>query len=140
MKWYEVDKKRLVIEYERVKRKYPQFNLLYFENGLAWEGTIYLDSDDNEYVPLKIRIIYDVTYPVKAPKVFPIEPEIPEELWGHEWHKWKEGNICYINPKKWNINYYTVDIIEKIEMWYRNFLLLLFGKIKEMPDIGFAST
>lgn len=139
MKWYEADKKRLVLEYEKVKSKYPQFKLGIYEGCLAWEGEIHFDSEDKDFIPLKVRIIYDDSYPISPPKVFPIEPKIPDNLWGHEWHRWEEGNICYVNPKNWSINYYTVDVISKVQTWYINFLLYAFKKIDKMPDVGIAT-
>ena len=141
MKWYDSDKKRFVLEYEKIKAKYPQLKLAIYKDCISWEGVIHFDpkhNEDKEFISLKVRIVCDDSYPIKAPKVFPIEPEIPEELWGHKWHRWKDGNICYVNPKDWNIDYYVVDVVSKVHAWFVNFLLYTFKIIDKMPDVGMA--
>lgn len=139
MKWYEFDKSRVVLEYLEMKRKYPGFDICIYEDKLAWEGYVNLIPEGVVAVPLKVRLIYPDGYPIKPPNVYPIEPELPDDFWGHEWHRWQDGKLCYIQPKLWNMQYPAVDIVEKIEIWYFNFLAYEFKLIDKMPDVGIAN-
>lgn len=138
MNWYEFDKNRVVLEYQKMQRKYPNFIFCKYEGKLAWEGEVNLIPEGVEAVPLKVRLIYPNGFPIISPKVYPLEPELPKEMWGHKWHKWEDGNLCYLQPKLWNVQYTTVDVVDKIEIWYFNFLALLFKLIDKMPDEGRA--
>jgi hypothetical protein len=138
MKWFEIDKKRVLMEYIRVKNKYPIFELYIHGECLAWKGEVNLIPIDVESPPLKIRIIYSEGYPVVAPSVEPIEPSIPDSFRGHEWHRWMDGDICYVRPKYWILNYDAADIISKVETWYFNYLAYKSKLIDKMPEVGIA--
>ena len=138
MNWYEFDKNRVVLEYQKMQSKYPNFIICKYEGKLAWEGEVNLIPEGIEAVPLKVRLIYPDGFPIIPPKVYPLEPELPKEMWGHKWHRWEDGNLCYLQPKLWNVRYTTVDVVEKIEIWYFNFLAFLFKLIDKMPDEGMA--
>lgn len=139
MYWYEFDKSRVVLECQKMQDKFPKFILSKYERKLAWEGEVNAIPEGVEAVPLRIRLIYSDAFPIVPPKVYPIEPELPKDDWGHQWHRWQAGNLCYIEPTLWHMNYTAVDIIEKIEIWYFNFLAYKFGKIDMMPDTGMAN-
>lgn len=138
MEWYEIDKKRVVMEYIQVKIKYPMFQLYIREKKLIWEGEVNLIPQSIKSPPLKVRIVYPEGYPAVAPYVEPIEPHIPEAFCGHEWHRWYDGEICYLKPIYWIINYEVVDVISKVEIWYYNYLAYKNNLIDKMPDVGIA--
>lgn len=138
MNWYEFDKNRVVLEYLKMQSKYPKFILCKYEGKLAWEGEVNLIPEGIEAMPLKVRLIYTDGFPITAPKVYPLEPELPKEMWGHKWHRWEEGYLCYVQPKLWNMRYAAVDIVGKIEVWYFNFLAFSFKLIDKMPDEGMS--
>ena len=137
MKWYEIDKKRLVLEYLKMKEKYPQLELKIIENQLQWEGEI--NSCGNISLVGIIRVEYKDSFPFIPPRVYFIKPQIPAHLWGHKWHRWEDGRICFVNPDKWSMNYYAVDIVDKVVQWYTNFILYITKQIEKMPDVGIAS-
>jgi len=134
MKWYEINHKRFVLEYIKIKNKYPDFLLHKINDDLVWDGEVKFFNN----MPLKIRIVLEDSYPVVAPKIFPIDSNIPKEQWGHEWHKWEEGNICYVNPKDWSQKYYLVEIIDKVKVWNFNFFCYKNELVPQMPDVGLA--
>ncbi|MEW6663005.1 MAG: hypothetical protein ACOY9Y_01150 [Bacillota bacterium] len=139
MKWYEIDKPRVVWEYEKIRSKYPSFKLNKYEQKLAWEGEVNVIPAGLQEPPLQIRVICPEGYPVRPPDVFPISPEIPKEMWGHKWHRWEVGKLCFVNPSDWCVGYNIAEVIEKIEMWYFNFLAFKNGLIDKMPDVGWAN-
>jgi len=138
MKWHELDKTRLVLEFERIKKFYPSFQICKDEDNIAWEGAVSLIPEGINEPPLRIRIILGEGFPVVAPKIKPISPEIPEEVWGHQWHRWEDGYLCYVKPHLWKVVYHITDIIEKAEMWYFNYLAYKHKLVDKMPDSGFA--
>lgn len=138
MNWYEFDKKRVVLEYQKMQRKYPKFTLCKYEGKLAWEGEVDLIPESVNGIPLKVRLIYPDGFPIRPPKVYPIEPDLPKELWGHKWHRWEDGNICYVSPTLWDMRFTAVEVVEKIEIWYFNFWAFISGLIDKMPDKGIA--
>lgn len=82
MNWYEFDKNRVVLEYQKMQSKYPNFIICKYEGKLAWEGEVNLIPEGIEAVPLKVRLIYPDGFPIIPPKVYPLEPELPKEMWG----------------------------------------------------------
>ncbi|MDW7669381.1 MAG: hypothetical protein SCJ93_11200 [Bacillota bacterium] len=138
MEWYQLDKSRIVLEYLRVTKSYPDFKLIKIDKNIAWEGKVNDIPEGLTEPPLKIRLIYPDSYPAAPLKVQPIEPEFPDDLWGHDWHRWKEGYLCYIRPKSWEITYTAADVIDKIRIWYFNFLAYKSKMVEKMPDIGKA--
>ncbi|QOX63893.1 hypothetical protein FRZ06_11395 [Anoxybacterium hadale] len=138
MSWYDYDKTRVVLEYRLMYKKYPSYVLCKFEEKLAWEGEVTLIPEGIDAEPMKVRLVYPEGYPVRPPKVYPLYPELPKELWGHEWHRWEGGYICHVQPKLWNVRYTAVDVIEKIHVWYFNYLAYVNKLIPKMPDEGIA--
>jgi len=103
MKWYEVDKKRVVQECILVKTKYPTFTICKVKDNLSWEGLVNVIPEGLTEPPLKVQVICPEGYPASPPNVYPVSPEIPEGMWGHKWHRWHDGKLCYIKPINWQV-------------------------------------
>jgi hypothetical protein len=140
MTWYEFDHKRLVLEHLRVLARYPQFVLHCEPNGLLyWAGEINLSVPGLVPPPLRLRVDYPESFPAEYPKVYVTSPSIPENEYGHEWHRWGvDETICYIRPNKWQIGTTADQIISKAEDWYFNYVALKHSLIDKMPDEGRA--
>ncbi len=139
MYWFEADKRRFVLEYIKVNNKYPDFILNIEDDEVIYKGEVNLLPQGVTAPPLEIQIICKDSYPVTEPKIYPLCPNIPKECYGHNWHRWKDGKICFIHPKMWTINYFLVEAIEKVEIWYFNFLAYVNNLIEDMPDEGLAN-
>ena len=123
MRWYEVDKKRVIVEAQKIRNKYPEFKIKMHDNLLSWEGSIALNVGGTKCLPIKVKIVCEDSYPIIAPSVFPVDNALPDELVGHKWHRYTAGQICYVKPSLWDPHYYIIDIIEKLQIWYEKFVL-----------------
>lgn len=137
--WYEVNAERLILEFIKVKAHYPSFRLVKTAGVLKWCGSVSEFPPNVRAQPLKIVIEYLSAFPALAPRVQLLNPEIGNHELGHTWHRWYNGDICFIRPRYWQISTTTDEIISKIEDWYFNYLATKSGLIPNMPDIGRAS-
>jgi hypothetical protein len=136
MRWYELDKARLLLEVERVSEAFPRFTLFKQEGRLVWDGKIEVAIGQIMPEPFHIRVIYESAFPVRPPSVEPITPQLdPSEL-GHRWHRWNDGHICIGRPRDWNIATTADEVITKAGDWYFNYMAVKAGFTEKMPDIG----
>lgn len=136
--WFDADPGRLVHEYDLVRAAHPGFELKLADQLLSWEGQTADMPALIEAAPLRFTVEYPNGFPIAAIKVRPISPIIPSEDWGHEWHRWKDGRICIVHPRLWDIAYTAAHVIEKVADWYFNYLAYKNGLIIKMPDVGRA--
>jgi hypothetical protein len=90
------------------------------------------------HVPAEVMIWYPEAFPAVHPDVFILSPEIPAAEFGHSWHRWKDGKICFVQPSHWNLATTADEVIEKIADWYFNYAAKKAGLIDEMPAVGRA--
>jgi hypothetical protein len=140
MTWYEMDHSRLVVEFLRVLRRYPQCTLHRNEySRLYWTGEVRLWVGTIRPDPLAFRVEYPGAFPALFPDVHVIKPELPPEDVGHKWHRWPlDGTVCYVKPNEWQLGTTADEIIAKLEDWYFNYVAVKNGLIAAMPDVGRA--
>jgi hypothetical protein len=136
--WFEADRRRLVLEVEAVRRDYPNFTLLSRDSLLFWEGETADVPLGIEAQSLRFQVVYRVGFPITPIRVHPLNPDIPADMWGHQWHRWSDGSICIGNPNEWDLTYTASDVIAKVVDWYFNFVAYNEGLIAAMPDVGRA--
>jgi ubiquitin-protein ligase len=138
MTWYELDKARLVLEFERVKARFSSFSLKRRGKQLFWEGQLCVNVGGVNADLLELQLTYPEAFPSKPPNVGIIKPVLDPSEVGHQWHRWNEGNICLVHPREWNIATTGDEVIEKTADWYFNYVALKRGLIAAMPDLGRA--
>jgi hypothetical protein len=138
-RWFELDHARVVREHESMRAAFPAFVFTMHEGELAWEG----DLDDvpagTNAPALHVRVVCPSAFPIRSPRVVPLSPELPDNAWGHEWHRWREGPICIVRPSQWEPTYTVAQAVEKAATWYFNYVALTHGLIDAMPDVGRAT-
>lgn len=139
MTWYEMDRARLVLENIRVRTAYPDFRLRKKGDELVWEGSKEVTVAERPVDSLTIRVVYPEAFPTKPPVVEVLNPQLDSKDVGHEWHRWVEGNVCYIRPRDWNIATTADQVIDKVADWYHNYMAVKLGLVDRMPDIGRVS-
>jgi ubiquitin-protein ligase len=139
MTWYEMDKQRLVIEYGRVKNQYPDFRLLKRGDQLVWQGFVRIVVGGVAAEPLEIRIVYPEAFPAEPPTVEVLNPQLDPADFGHKWHRFAKGNVCYVRPREWNIATSADEIVGKTTDWYYNYVAVKLGLVDRMPDAGRAA-
>ncbi|CCF85633.1 hypothetical protein [Nitrolancea hollandica] len=138
LRWFDVDRARLVLEYHRVQEAFPGFVLHQRDGDLAWEGSLVVRLPGIGTPPLQVRLLYPAAYPVRPPRIMPVNSDIPDERWGHKWHRWQGGAICIVEPAQWEIGYTAADALTKASDWYFNYLAVNHGLLITMPDVGRA--
>jgi hypothetical protein len=138
MTWYELDKARLVLEFERVKARFSGFSLKRRDKQLFWEGQLDVSVAGVDAEPLELQLTYPEAFPAKAPSVGIIRPLLDPSEVGHQWHRWKEGHVCFVHPREWNIATTGDEVIGKTADWYFNYVALKRGLISAMPHLGRA--
>ncbi len=139
MTWYELDKARLVLEYSRVKARFAAFQLKRrTDNQLFWEGALNVSLPCGHAESIELQLIYPEAFPAKPPSVGIVRPLLDPAEVGHQWHRWREGNICFVHPRDWNIASTADEVIEKVGDWYFNYVAFKRGLISAMPLVGRA--
>ncbi len=138
LRWFEVDRPRVVLEHTRMCQAFPGFVLGLDDGRLAWEGEIDECPPGVEATPLRVRLVYPPAYPIRPPRIMPLGPALPEEHWGHEWHRHHDGGICIVEPARWEPAFTAVEALVKASDWYFNYLAHTHGLIAAMPDVGRA--
>jgi len=136
--WYELFPGRLVLETIRVKSFQEELVLEKSGDTLYWECEAKELPAGVEVPPLRFRVVYPEAFPAIPPQVEIISPEIDPTEWGHNWHRWPSGDICFVRPVRWQVSTTADEIIKKVEDWYFNFTAKKAGLVAEMPDIGRA--
>ena len=105
---------------------------------LYWECETAEMPREVNAAPLRYLIVYPEAFPAVPPNIEIVSPDLDPSEWGHEWHRWPSGNICYIRPSKWQVGTTADEIIRKIDDWYFNYTAKKGGLIAEMPEMGRA--
>ena len=91
-----MDRRRLTLEIEEMRRRFPQFRPLVLRDGRhGFEGTLRTKSW-NSY---RVLGVYQSTYPYSAPKVYPISPRISTK------HQFDDGSMCFHLAHEWSPSY-----------------------------------
>jgi hypothetical protein len=138
MTWYELFPHRLVLETIRVRSSDSSFLLKRLGGTLYWEGRALEIPEGAEAPPLHFLVVYPEAFPATPPGVEIISPELSSTEWGHEWHRWWNGNVCYVRPSRWQVSSSADEIIKKVGDWYFNYVAKKQGMITKMPDVGRA--
>jgi len=136
--WYQLSPGRLVLEWKRVKSLGRDFVLKRVLTSLYWECETFDVPGGVAAPPLKYLVLYPDAFPALPPHVEIQSPSISLEELGHDWHRWYNGNICYVRPSKWLVSTTADEVIMKIEDWYFNYTAKKAGLIDKMPDVGRA--
>src|SRR5258706_9029514 len=120
--WYDLFPHRLVLERIRVEASEPSFVLKRLRGALYWEGRAIEIPEGTDAPPLHFLVEYPEAFPASLPWVEIISPELSPTEWGHEWHRWWNGNVCYVRPSKWQISTTADEIIRKVRDWYFNYV------------------
>jgi hypothetical protein len=138
MYWYEFSPDRLWTENESVKRGHSHFTLEIVAGRASWAGETSDVPKGTEAPPLKFRVVCSPGYPACRPWVQLISPDLGEELIGHEWHRFYDGEICVGRPSAWTPHHMIDEVITKVEDWYFNFVAKRAGLIATFPRTGRA--
>ena len=101
-------------------------------------GELEICIDGTSAEPLEISVIYPEAFPTRPPVVKVIRPALSPSEVGHQWHRWLEGNVCFIRPTEWSIATTADEVISKVSDWYFNYVAVKRGLIPTMPDSGRA--
>jgi hypothetical protein len=138
MYWYDLFPDRLALEFSRITEAEPDFTLRKTATGLLyWEGAVSDVPNGTNAPPLSFTLWYFASFPATAPAVFSVQ--IAESEVGHDWHRYLNGAICYVQLSKWQIGTTADEIIQKVRDWYFNYVAKKHGLIDAMPDIGRAN-
>jgi hypothetical protein len=136
--WYELLPHRLVLETFRVNSCDESFVLKRLDRTLYWEGRA-LDIPEGTDAPaLHFLVVYPEAFPAIPPEVEIVSPDLSPDEWGHEWHRWMNGDVCYVRPSKWQVSTTAEEVIKKVSDWYFNYVAKKNGLIAKMPDYGRA--
>ena len=97
-------------------------------------GEAYAHTADMISETMSVVVVPSAT-PVSQ-TLFSLNPILDSTDVGHEWHRWVEGNVCYIRPRDWNIATTVDQIIDKVTDWYHNYMAVKLGLVDRMPDVG----
>jgi hypothetical protein len=136
--WYHLFPHRLVLETMRVKTCGLPFVLKRLDDILYWEGRTHTVPEGVDAPPLHFLVVYPEAFPAIPPNVEVVSPDLDPAEWGHEWHRWWDGNVCYVRPSRWQVSTTADEIIKKVEDWYFNYTAKKEGLIGKMPDVGKA--
>ena len=136
--WYDASPARLVLESIRVSQSGRPFRLRRMGNFIYWLGSIGDMPPGVDAAPAEIIVWYPQAFPAIPPKVLLISPEIGDDEVGHTWHRWRNGEICFVQPSRWNPATTADEVISKVAEWYFNYTAKKAGLIDEMSDVGRA--
>lgn len=136
--WYELFPHRLVLEAIRVGSCGESFILKSINGTLYWEGRAVEIPEGVDAPLLHFLVVYPEAFPATPPAVEILSPELSPTEWGHEWHRWWNGDVCYVRPSKWQVSTTADEIIKKVSDWYFNYVAKKHGLIAQMPEVGRA--
>jgi hypothetical protein len=137
--WYELFPERLVLEVDRVHAYDKSLILKRFGTTLYWDCRSFEVPIGIHAPPLHFRIVYTEAFPAQCPSVLIVSPELSAFEWGHNWHRWEDGNVCYVRPVKWQVSTTADEIASKVRDWYFNYTAKKYKLIEHMPDLGRAT-
>lgn len=101
-------------------KKHTQARECTFEGNLAFEETI----ETNFGLPFTFRIVVPSNFPVAAPRVYCLSPEVPHTL---EYHTYSDGHLCLYQPGEWSTRTTLVDVRNWTCEWAFNVVPKLHG-------------
>jgi hypothetical protein len=138
MTWYELFPERLVLEVRRVQKLNRNFKLRRAKTLLYWEGEVSDVPSGIVVAPLRFLLLYMSAYPATPPEVTVLSPNSSPNKLGHDWHRYNNGNVCYVRPTHWRVSTTADEVIEKVADWYFNYTAKKAGLVDAMPDVGRA--
>jgi hypothetical protein len=91
--------------------------------------------------PCEVLIASNHAYPMVQPTIHPLRPRAPWQMWGlGEYHLLPNGSLCLLQSHAaWNPSARIADMIPKASGWYIEYRLILAGRLRAMPEPGFAA-
>lgn len=87
---------------------------------------------------LRVRVEYAEGFPMVAPTLIPVDPEIPiERRLRHSWHVNGDGTLCLLRaPALWLPGATAADMVAKAGGWWIEYRLMEEQKISVMSESG----
>jgi hypothetical protein len=87
---------------------------------------------------LRVQVIYREGFPMVAPVVVPIAPDIPlAHRTQHRWHVNGDGSLCLMQAAgDWHPNETAADLVAKAAGWFIEYQLMLAERIEQMTLHG----
>jgi hypothetical protein len=116
--------------------------------GAGWEGLAPEWGADRKEPPgvanllngrrLCLRVICPEAFPMVAPDLYPIDPEVPiNRRTQHKWHVNGDGSLCLMQAADiWQPENTAADLVRKAAGWYIEYLLVDGGDLDRMTERG----
>jgi hypothetical protein len=116
--------------------------------GAGWEGLAPAWGADREQPSgvdellngrrLSLRVLYPEAFPMTAPDLYPIEPEVPlDRRTEHRWHVNGDGSLCLMQAADdWQPTDTAADLVCKASGWFIEYLLVDDGALDAMETRG----
>ncbi len=87
---------------------------------------------------LRLQVIYGEAFPMVAPVLTPVDPEIPlERRTQHDWHVNGDGSLCLLQTAgDWQPEATAAELVAKGSGWFVEYKLMLAGRIERMTLHG----
>lgn len=87
---------------------------------------------------LRLRVICPEAFPVVAPDLYPIDPEVPiMRRSQHTWHLNFDGSLCLMQgADDWQPDDTAADLVRKAAGWFVEYLLVDAGDLDAMTTRG----
>ncbi len=91
---------------------------------------------------LRLRVIYAEAFPMVAPALVPVDPEVPlERRTRHAWHVNGDGSLCMLQTANaWDPDATAADLVAKASGWFIEYKLMLAGRIEQMTLHGLLAS
>jgi hypothetical protein len=122
-------------------------NLEWLDSG-GWEGVLPVWPFERPEPPrlhdfvgeqrFRVRIEYPQSYPMTAPKYWPLEPQPPLIVRSMaQWHVNPDGSLCmFQSAAAWDPWATAADLVPKAAGWFLEYLLQQAGAIERMTESG----
>lgn len=147
LSWLEAEPRRLALERASMPSIAPDLDWL--QSG-GWEGVLPVwpfqrrqpDGLD-EFLGgrrVRVRIEYLESFPMTAPRFWPLEPEPPVAVRSMaQWHVMPDGTLCLLqSAAAWDPGGTAADLVPKAAGWFLEYLLLSDDAIEAMTESGIA--
>lgn len=90
---------------------------------------------------LEIAVFYPEAFPMVAPVILPLSPEVPvERRTLHRWHVNGDGTLCLLQAAEdWQPTDSAADLVCKASGWFIEYLLLQTERVEAMTERGILS-
>ena len=87
---------------------------------------------------LRLRVICPEAFPMVAPDLYPIDPEVPiDRRTQHRWHVNGDGSLCMMQAADdWQPDNAAADLVRKAAGWFIEYVLVDAGDLDTMTTRG----